>query len=99
MLYFGCRKRTADGAYVSNQTVFANLINFRITPTELVLEFGAFFPDRPGVSPPADFRPEVRVVMNVNVLENLAQTLSNIATQRRAAGASQPEQKGPLGFH
>jgi hypothetical protein len=83
---------------MSTQSVFANLINFRITPTELVLEFSSFFPDRPGVAPPADLKPEVRIVLNVNVLDGLVDALSKIAAQRRTLGPN-AEQKMPLGFH
>lgn len=57
-------------------TIFANILNIRITPTELVLEFGSFFPDRPPVGggpvgPPSDYKPEIRVVLNKDVLRGL----------------------------
>src|SRR5450756_3243810 len=44
-------------------TIYANIINFRLTPGEFVLEFGAHFPDRPGQGPPSDFRPDIRVCL------------------------------------
>ncbi len=72
------------------QTLFANIINFRVTPTELVLEFGSFFPDRPNVAPPADFKPDVRVVLNAASIPGLIQALTNAAQQSQPQGATKP---------
>jgi hypothetical protein len=70
------------------QTLFAKIVNFRLTPTELVLEFGSFFPDRPNVAPPADFKPDIRVVLNAGALPGLVQALTNAATQQRQGQAA-----------
>jgi hypothetical protein len=77
------------------QTLFANIVNFRLTPTELVLEFGNFFPDRPSVGPPQDFTPDIRIVMNVGSLPGLAEAFKNAAAQQQQA---QQMQKPPVGF-
>jgi hypothetical protein len=79
------------------QTIFANLINFRMSPTELVLEFGSFFPDRPGIAPPSDQKPDVRVVMNILVLDNLITALSGLSAQRKSAQV-EPKTPMPVGF-
>ncbi len=58
-------------------TVFGNIVNIRVTQQELVLEFGSFFQDRPGVGPPSDYKPEIRIVLNKAALPALAQGLAN----------------------
>jgi hypothetical protein len=70
-------------------TIYSNLISFRVTQTELVFEFYDHFPDRPGMAPPADLKPEVRVVMTVNVLDKLAKSLADVVKQRQATAAQQ----------
>jgi hypothetical protein len=80
-------------------TIFANVLNIRSTPTELVLEFGSFFPDRPNIGISADYKPEVRVVLNPAVLPGLLDGLTNVATAAGQAGIVKPtEQKRPVGF-
>jgi hypothetical protein len=84
-------------------TIFANVLNIRITPSELVLEFGSFFPDRAPVvgiapSPPSDYKPEVRVVLNPSVLPGLAEAMKKGAEQVQANAATQAAAKRPVGF-
>ena len=83
-------------------TIFANVLNIRVTPTELILEFGSFFPDHPNIGPPSDYKPEVRVVLNLAVLPGLAEGLGKAAEQMAAAKQSgtvvQENQKRPVGF-
>ncbi len=92
-------------------TIFANVLNIRLTPTELVLEFGSFFPDRMpvgagAVGPPSDYKPEVRVVLNKAVLPNMAEGLTKAAAQAASQAAStgttstggQEPPKRPVGF-
>lgn len=79
-----------------SSTVYANVVNLRTTPAELVLEFGSFFPNRPNTSPPSNYEPDVRVVMNIAVLRGLADALKKAAEGQAAAPQSEP--KKPLGF-
>jgi hypothetical protein len=83
-------------------TIFANVLNIRSTPTEFVLEFGSFFPDRAGMGLPADFKQEVRVVLNPAALPGLLDGLTKLAAaskQAAAAAAVNPDAaKRPLGF-
>lgn len=68
-------------------TVYSNIVQVRITPAELVLEFGTFFPE--SVPPPAvgpkDFVPEARIVMNVTALEQLTNALVAASKARQEA--------------
>jgi len=68
-------------------TVYSNIVQVRITPLELVLEFGTFFPE--SIPPPAvgpkDFVPEARVVMNVSALEQLTNALVAASKARQDA--------------
>jgi hypothetical protein len=79
-------------------TYYANVINLRITQTEFVLEGGTFFPDRPGVAPPSDYKPDVRLVMNVAVLPQLLDALTKAQTARTAATVTEESKRGPIGF-
>lgn len=87
-------------------TIFANVLNIRMTPTELVIEVGSFFPDRPHVGPPSDYKPEVRVVLNKAVLPGLAEALKQAVVQGEAAAkatttatTSGEQQKRNVGFN
>jgi hypothetical protein len=82
------------------ETIYANFIQIRMTPTELVLEFGNYFPDRPGLGVPSDYKPDTRVVMNIGNLGALAQGLQQ-AIRTRQTQAVTPEPKfetGGVGF-
>jgi hypothetical protein len=81
-------------------TIFANVLNIRSTPTELVLEFGSFFPDRQGIGLPSDFKPELRVVLNPAALPGLIDGLSKAAAAASGAqqGAPTLPTKRPVGF-
>jgi hypothetical protein len=68
-----------------------------MTPTELVLEFGSFFPDRPNTSPPSDYKPDARVVMNIGVLQGFADALKKAAEARTTAVADTTK-KPVVGF-
>jgi len=74
-------------------TIFANVLNIRMTPTELVLEFGSFFPDRPNIGIPSDFKPEIRVVVNPAVLPGLVDGLTKELAQAQA-GQRQADRQG-----
>jgi hypothetical protein len=79
-------------------TVYANVIGLKVTPNELVLEFGSFFPDRPNVGPPSDYKPELRVVLNATVLDGLLNGLQTAASQRKAQQATTEPKKPSVGF-
>lgn len=78
--------------------IYSNTVNFRMTPTELVLEFGSFFPDQPNQVPPSDFQADVRVVMPINAMQGMLHALSNAVAQRQKAQQQSPP-KQPPGFN
>jgi len=73
------------------KTVFANVLNIRLTENELVLEVGSFFPDRPNSGPPSDYQPEIRVVLNKAVLPGLAEGFKNAVAAAAATDASKAQ--------
>lgn len=81
----------------SPRTVYANTVNIRVTPRELVFEFGAHFPDRPNQAPPSDYQPEVRVVLLGNTLQGIANVLNQALAQRQQQTAT-AEKKPTPGF-
>jgi hypothetical protein len=80
------------------QTIFANVINLKLAATELVLEFGSFFPDKVGVGPPSDYKPDVRVVMNIAALDTLLRGLSQAAAAQRQQQPPQTDPRKVVGF-
>lgn len=74
-------------------TIFANVLNIRRTPTELVLEFGSFFPERQEVGLPSDFKPELRVVLNLAVLPVLIEGLAKASSSEQSS--SDPAKHAP----
>jgi hypothetical protein len=72
-------------------TIYSNLMQVRVTPNELVLEFGTFFPEQipPPQVGPKEFAPEVRVVMTPGALEQLTDALLK-ATAAKKAASQQP---------
>lgn len=69
------------------------MMQVRITPTELILEFGTFFPEdeKQPIPGPKDFSPETRVVLNIAALDQIMDALQKAAAARKTA--SQPAQK------
>ncbi len=63
------------------EAFYANIISYRVTAEELVLEFGSFFPGQEGRSEPNANDTTVRVVMNAKVIE---QFLSGLAMAKEA---------------
>jgi hypothetical protein len=57
-------------------TIYANLVSVRNAGTNVVLEFGSFFPDGAQRFPPKDALPELRVVLSGELLEPLVELLS-----------------------
>ena len=73
-------------------SIYSNIMNVRTTGTELVLEFGTFFPASPDQTPNFDQNePDVRIVMNINALQLLADSLLKAAQAHKAAS----QQKEP----
>jgi hypothetical protein len=73
-----------EGISLATTSVYANVVNLRTTQTDLVLEFGSFFPDRVGqFGPPSDYKPEIRVVMNIAALEVLVKSLQQAQQQQQ----------------
>lgn len=60
------------------QTHYSNVVNVRLSGQEMVLEFGAFFPDAPPIAgKPIEFEPDVRVVMTLAGLKPYVEALQN----------------------
>ena len=83
------------------RVVYANVIGMKLTQGEIVLEFGAFFPDKPAVGPPSDYKPEVQVVLQLAAIDGLQGGLNQIKqtivqNQQKGTGTQKPAT--PLGF-
>ena len=79
------------------QTVYANVVNVKLSAQEMILEFGAIFPDAlpvPGTL--VAFEPEVRVVMTISGLKPTADAfqtaLKALEHARSAIAQSNPGQ-------
>jgi len=58
------------------QTVYSNVVNVKLSGQEMILEFGALFPEAPLVpGAPVKFDPEVRVVWTLAGLKPLTEAL------------------------
>jgi hypothetical protein len=69
-------------------------MNMRTTRTELVLDFGAHFPENPNPgSGQVDFAPEARIVLHVGALPMLAAIFTRAAEVQK--NASQKMQQPP----
>jgi hypothetical protein len=81
---------------VTPATVYANVIQIKLGPAELILEFGCFFPSGPNPGLPSDYKPDIRVVVNGAAMDGLLVGLQNAVAQRKAM---QPDIKKPtVGF-
>lgn len=82
---------------MTNQTttVYANVVNMRLTPGEMVLEFGVHFPDRPQQGPPSDYRPDVRVVLPPGALPGLQRALTQALQQLQQNRPAAPAKPTP----
>lgn len=67
-------------------TIYANLVKVRSAGTDIVLEFGSFFPNGDQQFPPTAFPPELRVVLSADLLLPLIEIL-----RERMAPASPSE--------
>ncbi len=66
------------------QTLYANVVNFKVTPAEIVLEFGNNFPERPTVGVPPGYQPDIRIVLAAPALPGLAAAFQQAANQQAA---------------
>ena len=76
------------------QTLYANIVNLKVTPNEVVLEFGNSFPDQPGQNP-LQVQPDIRIVLAPSVLQGLAQGFTQAAAQQPGNATAPPV--GPVG--
>jgi hypothetical protein len=84
---------TPGGGYTKAvEADFVNLISYRVTATELVLEFGNFFPGQEGRAEADDDDMYIRVVMNADMLENLLHGLEEAKRARDKRRGVVPEQ-------
>jgi Protein of unknown function (DUF3467) len=79
-------------------TFYANVTNLKITPNEMVFEFGATFPESaPAPGAPLIFDPAVRVVLSVATLPSFAHALQQAVSQveklKQAASPQEPTLK------
>jgi hypothetical protein len=64
-------------------TTYSNIINLKVTPNELVLEFGMHFPDGPPKpEEKISFEPVARIVLPAAALDGLMSAI-NIAAAKR----------------
>ena len=74
-------------------TIYANVVNMKVTGRELVFEFGAHFPDRPGAGPPSDLQPDVRVVLPREAVQVIVSALGQAIAQEQKAQAEIAKQR------
>lgn len=66
--------------------IYSNILNVRTTATELILEFGTFFPVTPGEKPNFEqIEPDARIVMNISALQLLSDSLQKAAQAHKGA--------------
>lgn len=79
------------------QTLYANVVNLKVTPSEVVLEFANHFPDRPTPVPPTNPpQPDIRIVLSPTALDGLAQVFAQAVQQRRNQGNPTAPPAGPV---
>ena len=70
-------------------TVYANIVNVKMTTTEVIFEFGAQFPpNTPQAGRPAEFVPEVRIVLGSAAIKAFADILQKAVAQMESASAA-----------
>jgi hypothetical protein len=77
------------------QTIYSNLVQFRITPNEIVFEFSSYFPEKSGQGPPSDLKPDVRVVLQAMALDKI---LAMLEQAKKNRDTQQATQKPSVGF-
>jgi hypothetical protein len=70
--------------------IYANLVNVRTTPNELVLEFATHFPETPDPAKVGDVELDARIVMHINALNILAESLTKAAQAVKKASEQVP---------
>jgi hypothetical protein len=81
------------------QTVYANIVNVKITGNELIFEFGAEFPPATPAPTgrPEAFTPEVRIVLGLPALKAFADLLQKAVVQLESTSSRTPQQPEPTG--
>jgi len=64
-------------------TIFANHLNLRLFGSELVMEFGTYFPEPGEKINPVDLKPDIRVVLPAGALGGLQHLLNQAIEQRK----------------
>ena len=62
---------------------FANILNYRVNATELIIDFGAFFPT-PGKEPQVHTEADIhtRIVMGAEIIDPLIKVLQELKKSR-----------------
>jgi hypothetical protein len=68
-------------------TTYANTVQVRTTPSELVLDFGMVMEGATNVQPG---EPEVRVIMSIAAMRRFGEALINAAQEHEKASQQQP---------
>ena len=75
---------------------FANILNYRVNATEVILDFGAFFPKpQPGVQTPTEADFHTRIIMGADVLDALLVALPELKKSRDQAREQQKKSSLP----
>lgn len=77
-----------------SSAVYANVVMIRVTDHELVLDFGSNFPTEPSAGEiPADFSPDVRIVLPAAALPGLIKTMTQMQQRQKPKAASADGEK------
>ena len=74
--------------------IYANAVGVRLTDHELVFEFGAHFPDKPGDPRPPGYAPDLTVVLPAAALSGVLGVLNNLQGQQRQKKQTTDASKG-----
>jgi hypothetical protein len=80
-------------------TVYANVVNVKVTGNEMILEFAAQFPTTAASTPPGkpiEFVPEVRIVLGKSALKAFADILQK-ASESESSSSNARQQSEPQG--
>lgn len=81
------------------EAYYANIVTYRVTATEFVLEFGSFFVGQGGRATNNENDTVARVVMNADILESFMNILATATEARDKHRQERPKQfqvGGPL---
>ncbi len=72
-------------------TFYSNVVNVKTTPTEVIFEFAAVFPEQAAAGKAIHFNPEMRVIMGLPAMKALLEVLQKATTQMQATETSPGE--------